>query len=324
MSRHGMPLLDSLDLLSRQAQGSALHDLIQGAALDVREGIPLSASLAMRFPSLPSYYAEMLLAAEESGAFDEILQKLESHLAREISLRRELISASLYPCFVSLISLITGLLVLSLVVPAFRDLFTEMGAPLPWITRLALALSDAAICSLVPTLFAVPLVVLLAKTSSGKRCILRALRSVPVYGAFLRRCALARLTGTLSALVGSGMPLARALKLASQSTGDEAQRAELLSFSDRIFEGEPLSRLLAASSHFPPELAAVAQLGESSGALDEVLLASSKLYESEARESASLLKASVEPLLVATIGVFVGGLMLAVYLPIFGLGGLAQ
>jgi type IV pilus assembly protein PilC len=324
LCHHGVPLPLALESLSIQPKSPNLQALLKSAALDLQEGIPLSQSLRSHCAALPRYYTEMLFAAEESGAFDDILSRLESHLDRELLLRRELIAASLYPCVVSLVSLTVGLLVLTLVVPSFRDLFAELDAPLPWVTRLALALSETATSLLVPILTAMPLIVALGITNVGKRFVLRSLQATPVYGRFLERCSLARVTGTIATLIGAGMPLSRSLELASHTAVGEGQSEDLKRFSHRIMDGEPLSRLLATSQRFPKELSCMAALGESSGALDETLLASSKLYESEARECAALLRACVEPMLVAGIGLFVGSLMLAVYLPIFGLGGLVQ
>jgi type IV pilus assembly protein PilC len=324
MSRNAIPLSDAIDVIALQAREPQATQVISDIAQELREGIRLSAALRSRPLAFPAYLPALIFAAEESGSLEEILARAESQLEQDIVLRRELLSASLYPCFALGASVVVAMLVLTTVVPAFRDVFAEFNAELPLVTQLALALSDIARAAIIPLLLGTGAVLLVARSGHGKAALQRRLQRVPIYGAFLARCSLARVTGTLATLLSCGLPLSHALNLVADLSANNSQRDELNRFSDEVFNGNPLSSLVRSSSHFSNELAGVVELGERSGSLDEVLGSWSLALQAEAREYAALLKASVEPLLVTTIGLFVGAIMVAVYLPIFGLGGLAQ
>lgn len=321
MTRHGIPLTAAFDLLAAQPQAPQFQQMLRDIANELQEGLRLSAAFKARRNLFPGYFPELIFAAEESGSLDELLAQIQSQLERDIALRRELLSASLYPCLVCAISLIVGLFVLAFVVPAFRELFAEFDAQLPLVTRAAFALSDAALAAAIPASLTACAGLFAAQTPRGKAVLSRVLLRIPVYGRFLSRCSFASITGILATVLSSGLPLSRALVFASHASAIDSQRAELKRFSIEVFEGKSLSRLIRSSSVFPPELAGVVETGEISGALDEVLRSLSRAFQEEARECSVVLKASVEPLLVAILGVFVGGLMLAVYLPIFELGG---
>ena len=320
MCRNGIPLPDAIDVLALQARVDHSNRIIREIAQELREGIRLSVALRARPRSFPSYLPELVFAAEESGSLEDILTRVEVQLKQDVSLRRELLGASLYPCFVLAVSVIVGLLVLTIVVPAFGDLFSEFDAELPLVTRLALGLSDVVTASVAPLGLGAGALLLAARSVGGKAVLHRLLKRIPIYGAFLTRCSLARVTGTLATLLGCGLPLSSALKIVAPLSGDDSQRDELNRFAAEVFDGQPLSSLIQNSNLFSNELAGVVALGESSGSLDEFLHSWSLALQAEAREYAGLLKASVEPLLVTSIGFFVGGLMVAVYLPIFGLG----
>lgn len=324
MARHGIPLPRALEVLGSQANKPWVALILRELASELREGIPLSSALRARSSLFPSHVPDLIFAAEESGSLETILGKVADQLEEDIALRREVLSASLYPCFVTVASVLVGLLVLVFVVPAFRDLFAEFGAELPLVTRMALWLSDAALACTAPAVAFACATVAAGRTRPGRAATARALRRVPVYGTFLARCSLARVTSTLATVLSCGLPLSRALELASRTAGSEEERTELARFSMEVFEGIPLSSLMQASSSFPRFVAALVELGEASGTLDDVLRSVSLTLQAEARDRAAVLKASVEPLLVSLIGLFVGGLMVAVYLPIFGLGALAQ
>ncbi len=314
----------ALDALAGQTRDQRLRGALHEISLELQEGVRLSEAFRARRQLLPSYFPDLLLAAEESGSMDEILRRIELQVEQDIALRRELLSASLYPCFVCLVASAVGLLVLLFVVPAFQELFAEFGAELPLVTRVALSLSKAAKVVMPLGICAAILSALGAQTMRGKATVRRVVQKIPVYGLFLSRSSLACITGTLATMVSCGLPLARALELVSHTAGSDALRDELQHFSSAVLEGLPLSVLVRGSTSFPPELWGVLEVGETSGALDEVLRSLSITFQAEARDYAAILKASVEPLLVSILGLFVGGLMVAVYLPIFGLGGLTR
>lgn len=324
MTRAGVPLQSALQHLSASERNAATRSLLLLLARDIGEGAPLSRALRERAPLLPPYYPEVILAAEEGGSLEAMLARLASQLEQEHQLRRELLAASLYPAFVLCASLIIGLIILTCVAPAFGDIFAEFGAELPWVTRAVLGASQLLSAHLLPIAIVFILIAAAfmqaAAMPAGREALRRAALAVPGYGSFLRSCSLARVTGVLATLAGAGVPLDAALELAAGASMSAEQGGELRRCASRVREGEQISGLLSMSTRLPPLVASFVALGEESGSLDEMLHSLSTIFHDEAREMAALLKASVEPILIAGIGSVVGLLILAVYLPIFDLG----
>lgn len=322
----GIPIVTALKSVRCRTSGNTLSTLIANVECDLESGLPLSEALSQRTTSLPPAYLYLLRAGEQSGSLPEVLQKMSIDLERRATLRREMLTAALYPLFVSLTSLIVGLIILTCIVPTFRDLYSDFGARLPMLTRVVLDLSEHIteywlLATFLLALIATSLVFSL-RTQRGSRILHRVVRRIPLYGPFLRSCALSQLNSTMSSLVKAGIGLPVTLELCALTLTDPEGRRELQRFSHETFGGSSLASLFQGSHHFPAEMSEMIALGESSGKLDAVLLTLSHLYASEAQEKATRLKAAVEPLLIVTVGLVVSVLLLAVYLPIFDLGGL--
>ena len=322
--RAGIPLSSALATLSSQSGREPLSQLLALISADITEGHTLSASLRRRNAAFPPYYIELIRAGEESGSLEQILERLAAHLQQELELRREMLHASLYPAFICVASLSIGIAVLVFVIPTFEELFADYNAPLPWITQAVLMLSRWALPLLAGGILATGAALLAAchftSRTSRRELALNMLQKIPLYGTFLSACSLSRLTGVLGTLLESGIPVATTLTLAAPAAGTRAMGEELCAFAQKVFEGSQLSSLFRSSRLFPDEVTHAVTLGEESGCLDEVLASLAELYQREARDSAAILHASVEPIFVATIGLIVGVLLLAVYLPIFDMG----
>jgi len=322
----GVPLVPALKSVRCRASGSTLSRLIANVEHDLESGLPLSEALGHRTTSIPTACLYLIRAGEQSGSLPEVLEKIRIDLERHSVLRREMFNAALYPLFVALTSLIVGLIILTCIVPTFRDLYSDFGARLPMLTRVTLKLSEHITQYWWLGIILLALIVaslgFFLRTQLGSHILHRVVRRIPLYGSFVRSCSLSQLNGTMSSLVKAGVGLPSTLELCSLTLTDRQAVRELQRFSHETLGGASLASLFQDSHHFPPEMSEMIAVGESSGKLDTVLSTLSSLYASEAQEKAARLKAAVEPLLIVTVGLVVSVLLLAVYLPIFDLGGL--
>ena len=323
--RSGVPLLDALGAITLQHGRTPLGHALSQVHQDIAGGRRLSTSLRERFRRLPEHYVELIYAGEESGSLGKVLERLGADLEHEHALRREVAQASLYPIFVSAASVLIGAAILAFIVPAFKELYADFGVELPALTRASLAASNALIGwwpIMLPTTAALGFALVGLVTSPRGTLLVRGTaQHLPLYGGFLRACALSRLTGALGTLIGAGIAIPSALALAAGAAPHRAARSELDRWSHMTLQGHSLSSLARSTLVFPPEMSHMISLGESSGRLEEVLGTLSGLYHREASEQAARIKVLIEPLLIALSGVIVGTLLLAVYLPIFELGG---
>ena len=319
----GLPLVESLEVLGAQEEDAGFRETILAVRAHVEGGVGLAAALA-RYPrAFDTLYVNMVAAGEAGGVLDVILQRLATYIETSVRLRAQVRAALTYPAAVVAIAAVVVAAVLWKVVPAFTSLFDGLGATLPLPTRVVMAASDG---------FAVVVPVLLLgggagalglrrfyRTPRGRRLVDGALLGAPAFGTVLRKVAVARFCRTLATLLSAGVPILDALEITARTAGNAVVEGAVLTARGSIESGEPVSAPLRKTRVFPLLVTQMIHVGETTGALDTMLARIAGFYEEEVDAAVAAMLALLEPLLIAFLGVVVGGIVLAMYLPIFDL-----
>jgi len=321
----GLALLEALDVLSEQSESVAMRKVSANVASGVRNGADLSAALESSGKTFGPLYVSMVRAGEASGQMDQILERLADHLEDGDKLRSELRSALTYPVVsLGLVVSITAFLLIG-VVPGFRDVFESLDSELPAITTAVLGLSDSIREQWLGCvgLLALPFLLLwlTKKTERGGELLDRASLRLPVIGEVLRQVALARFSRTFSTLIRAGVPILSALDIVADTAGNRAIARAVRACSTSVQSGNSLCEPLSKSSLFPPMVSRMVGIGERTGSLEALLEKIGEFYEGRVRATVSSLTSLIEPILIAVMGVLVGGVVLAVFLPILDIVG---
>jgi type IV pilus assembly protein PilC len=319
----GMPLVQSLDLLKRRVTSPAFRQVLDDVHEKVRSGTALSDAFAAHGSLFPSVYTASLLAGERSGNLDAVLRRFVEYTKIIATVKRKTVSALVYPAIlVSLAIVLVSIIVLK-VVPAFADFYSTFGAQLPLSTRVILAISDFLRSQFVLILATVGIAI--AATLSWVRqpgqqarfdhILLR----LPMLGQVARKFATSQMARTLATLLGGGLPLVNALDIAARSVGNRYMAAQLDIVSLRVREGQSFAAALEARHVFPEVAVKMAEVGESTGALQEMLNTVADFYDEEIATTMERFITLVEPVLLVFMGLVIAGLLLALYMPLFQL-----
>jgi type IV pilus assembly protein PilC len=319
----GMPLVQSLDLLKRRVESPLFRALLEDVHEKVRSGTAMSDAFASQGDLIPRVYTASLLAGERSGSLDTVLRRYVEYARVIATLRRKTISALVYPAI--LITLALGLvsLIILKVVPAFSDFYVSFGAQLPLVTRIIVGVSDVIRNQLVLILISLAALIaaaILWVKQPGQRARLdRAVLRVPLIGPIAAKFGTSQMARTLATLLGGGLPLATALEIASRSIGNQYMAAQLDIVNTRVREGESFASALEARGVFPEVAVKMAEVGESTGALQEMLNTVADFFDEEISTNMERFITLVEPALLVIMGVVIAGLLLALYMPLFQL-----
>jgi type IV pilus assembly protein PilC len=321
----GLPLVQALDLIARPARRGAISRVARGLARRISAGQSFASALAAYPAQFDRLYRELAAIGEVSGTLALVLARVVEHRERAAAQRRKLRAALAYPCAVLLLSIAVGAALLAFVVPTFQHVFESFGATLPGPTRAVIALSSVLLRSGPPTLAACGALWLIARrvirhVPHARTALDRAVLSIPWAGALVRAVAAARWARALGTLLTAGIPLADALHALSHVTGNVIFDAANTQIERRLRRGERLAHAMHAVGCFPAALVEPIAVAEESSALDAMLLDCATLAEREVEDKLALATACAEPLVVTVLGLAVGGLVIALYLPIIELG----
>ncbi|MBU1086988.1 MAG: type II secretion system F family protein [Candidatus Omnitrophica bacterium] len=321
MVNAGIPLVQSLDILSEQMDSITFRNVVTTIRSDVESGSSLSAALEKHPKVFSMLYTNMVRAGETSGMLDEILERLAGYLEKSGSLARKVKSAMVYPAVVSLMAVGITLVLLLKVIPTFKEIFASLGGTLPMPTQILINISDTlqayfiyCVALVVGVGFAVAKLV---QTPQGKLRFDQLKLGLPVFGPLLRKVAVARFSRTLSTLIRSGVPILGALEIVGKTSGNVVIEAAVESARVGIREGESISSPLAKSKAFPPMVTRMISVGEESGELEKMLTKIADFYEDQVDAAVSGLTSLIEPLIIAFLGIVVGSIVIAMFLPIF-------
>jgi type IV pilus assembly protein PilC len=325
MLKAGLPLVQGFDLTAQSLATGALRQRVVQLREAVAAGEPFSTALRRHPRDFGELYCNLIAAGEASGTLDVLLERLARHLEQAEALKARVGKALRYPLIVLTVALVVTALLLVKVVPAFAATFADLGAELPTLTRVVLRLSDLAQAwwpALLGAALSTALLLRMARQRSHRFhqwCERRVLQ-LPALGSVVKRAALARFCRTLATTFAAGLPLVEALNASAGATGNSVYRAAVLQARAELATGVRLSRALQQNPMFPPLLVQLVVVGEESGTLDTLLARCADIYEGEADALAETLTALLEPLIMAVLGMVVGTLLLALYMPLFQLG----
>ena len=321
MINAGLPLVQALDILAKQSENKALKDVTRAVVFDVESGHTVADALRKHPRAFTDLYVNMVAAGEAGGILDTILMRLATFLEKNDALVRKVKGAMIYPGVIMSVAAIAIVVLLLFVIPVFEKMFESVGMPLPLPTRVVISMSRflqsywwlviggfmAAGWSL-KKYYA---------TSDGKLAIDKMLLKMPVLGDVLRKSAVSRFTRTLGTLIGSGVSILDGLEITAKTAGNRVIQDAIMESRASIAGGETISAPLQKSQVFPPMVISMIAVGEQTGGLDEMLSKIADFYDEEVDAAVSGLLSLMEPVMIVFLGVVVGGMVVAMYLPIF-------
>jgi type IV pilus assembly protein PilC len=325
MINSGLTLLRSLSILAEQTSNKELARIVGEVRRDVERGSALSMALAKHPKAFSRLYVAMVRSGETGGSLDSVLLRLATTIEKQVELRRKVKSAMTYPVVVGVIVVLILIAMLIFVVPMFKGMYGDLNAKLPLPTLVLLAASN-----ILKKFF--PLVIVAAgfgvwslkryvKTPAGRRRYDVFKLHAPVFGQLAHKTALARFSRSLAALVRAGVPILDALEIVAETAGNTVVAEAVADTQSAVKSGESLARPLEAHPIFPPMVVQMIAVGEETGALDELLEKIADFYDSEVEATVDALTSLIEPLLIVVMGVAVGGMVIALYMPMFSIIG---
>ena len=325
----GLPLVQCLEILAQQQENKNFQMVLTQTRQDVEEGSTLAAAMARHPKTFDSLFVNMIEAGEAGGILDLILQRLSSYIEKIVKLRRDVVSAMIYPAAVIVIAIAVIAVIMVFVIPSFQNIFTGLlgpGEQLPLPTRVVVGISEflAGIGGLL--ILGVIVAVVLAlrfyyKTPGGHRNIDALLLKVPIVGGILRKIAVARFSRTLSTLLSSGVPILQSLEITARTAGNMILEEAINKVRAGVERGESVVEPLKATEVFPNMVSQMIAIGEQTGALDAMLGKIADFYEQEVDSAIASLLTLIEPVMIGFLGVTIGSIVIAMYLPLFTLIG---
>ncbi|HEY8413798.1 MAG TPA: type II secretion system F family protein [Pyrinomonadaceae bacterium] len=325
----GLPLVQCLEILAQQQDNKYFQRILLQVRQDVEEGSTLAAAMARHPRVFDQLYANMVEAGETGGILDLILQRLSTFIEKIVKLKRDVISAMIYPAAVILLAVVAVAVIMIVVIPQFQQIFLGLlgpGEQLPLPTRIVVGISNflaswgglALLLVIIGTAIAVRFYY---KTPAGRKNIDRLMLKIPILGDICRKISVARFSRTLSTLLSSGVPILQSLDITARTSGNVIIEEAITKVRAGVERGESFVDPLKATEVFPHMVAQMVGIGEQTGALDAMLGKIADFYEAEVDAAIANLLTLIEPLLIGFLGVTIGAIVIAMYLPLFTLIG---
>ncbi len=319
----GLSVVRSLGILAAQVENPELARVLNEVRLDLEHGSSLSVACAKHPKVFSHLFCTLVQAGEIGGNLDEVLANLANTIEKQAQLNRTIRSAMTYPAVVLSVMLVIFTAMIVFIVPVFQHLFTSLGGKLPFPTRVLIAVSNVVTSVWVLLLIAIVVggIIGLRKwisTPEGRRKWDKLILKPPVFGSLFHKVALARMTGTLASLIGSGVPILESLDICADVSGNRTVGDVLLEAKNGVREGRPLADPLREHEDvIPPLVVQMIEVGEQTGALDGMLKKVGEFYDQEVEVTVANLTALLEPLLTVFMGAMVGAMVICLYLPMF-------
>ena len=328
MINSGLPLVQALDILATQSENPVLQEVTRQVVFDVESGHTVADALAKHPNAFTDLYVNMVAAGEAGGILDTILLRLATFMEKNDALVRKVKGAMIYPAVILSVAFGAVVILLVVVIPTFQTMFESAGVALPLPTRIVIVMSEflqrfwwvviAVVAALVVSLQRY------YKTPDGHLVIDRILINAPVLGDMLRKSAVSRFTRTLGTLISSGVSILDGLEITAKTAGNRVVSDAIMESRASIAGGDTIAAPLAKSQVFPPMVISMISVGEQTGGLDEMLGKIADFYDEEVDAAVSGLLSLLEPVMVVFLGVVVGGMVVAMYLPIFDMINMVQ
>ncbi|MEQ8663137.1 MAG: type II secretion system F family protein, partial [Gammaproteobacteria bacterium] len=325
MMSSGVPLVQSFEIVGRGHENKAMQDLIMAIKSDVEAGGSLNEALGKHPRQFNELYINLVTAGEQAGILEDILHKLATYMEKTEALKSKIKGAMFYPIAVVVVAFVITCILMIFVIPQFQDLFAGFGADLPALTQIVIDMSKwfqaywyVLIGGIIATV--VGIVMLMRRSVRFAHFVDRLLLKIPVLGDILNKSAIARFARTLSTMFAAGTPLVEAMTSVAGACGNIVYYEATMKMRDEIATGTQVQAAMRDSGVFPNMVIQMVAIGEESGALDQMLAKVADWYEQEVDDAVDSLTSLLEPIIMAVLGVLIGGLVVAMYLPIFKMG----
>ena len=321
----GLPIIQCLDILYSQQGNATFKKMLKEIKESVEGGATLAEALK-KFPKqFDSLFVNMIAAGEAGGILDGILRRLAAYMEKAAKLKAQVKGAMTYPIVTLIIAVVVLAVILVFVIPVFEEMFADFGGELPLPTQIVVAMSDMVKSKIVYIIIGLFLFIIAFKkfygTEKGREVVDKLLLKIPVFGDLLRKVAVAKFTRTMGTMLSSGVNILEALDIVAKTAGNKTVEKAIYSVRKGIAEGRTMADPLAESGVFPSMVCQMISVGESTGALDAMLGKIADFYDEEVDQAVENLTALIEPFMLVFLGVTIGGLVVAMYLPIFKMAG---
>ncbi|MFT5881238.1 MAG: type IV pilus assembly protein PilC [Moritella sp.] len=325
MLNAGVPLVQSLEIISRSNENPTMRNLIGEVAAEVSTGTPLSDTLRKHPLYFDDLYCDLISAGEQSGSLDSIYDRISTYKEKAEALKSKIKKAMFYPAMVVAVATVVTLILLLYVIPQFKAIFASFDAELPAFTLVVLSVSDFVRqfwYLVIGILFGIPFLYLRANKRSLKvrHSTERSVLKIPAIGPIMHKGAMARFARTLSTTFAAGIPLVDALTSAANASGNIVYKNAVMEIRNEVIAGLQMHIAMRSSNMFPDMVTQMVMIGEESGSLDDMLAKVATIYEQQVDDAVDGLTSLIEPMIMVVLGVIIGGLVIAMYLPIFKMG----
>ena len=321
----GLPLVQCLDILSNQQENSTFKKILLKVKEDVESGSTFADALGKHPKAFNELYVNLVAAGEVGGILDTILNRLAAYIEKALKLKKQVKSAMTYPTTIISIAFVVIAVILVFVIPAFEKMFADFGGALPMPTQVVINLSNFIQDYILVIIGGIVVSIAAFKkfyaTKRGREIVDDLALKAPVFGILIRKVSVAKFSRTLSTMISSGVPILDGLEIVEKTAGNRTVEKAIGQVRISISEGKTIAEPLKESGVFPPMVCQMIEVGEQAGALDTMLSKIADFYDDEVDDAVGNLTAMMEPLLMLFLGTTVGGLVIAMYLPIFKLAG---
>ncbi len=325
MMKAGVPLLQSFDIVMRGAANPSLQRLLSEVKADIEKGSSMSQAFARHPKYFDTLFCNLVQAGEQAGILEGILDRLATHKEKILAIKGKIKSALFYPAAVIVVGFVVTAAIMIFVVPAFKELFSSFGADLPAPTLIVMAISDFFVANWYLIFGAIGgaiygFIQTLKRSKPLQRFVDKIMLRLPIFGAVIEKATLARWARTLSTMFAAGVPLVEALESVGGASGNQLYVEATEKIRADVAMGTGLMVAMQSTGRFPNMVLQMTAIGEESGALDSMLGKVADFYEAEVDDAVAALSSLIEPLIMVVLGVLIGGLVIAMYLPIFQMG----
>jgi type IV pilus assembly protein PilC len=324
MINAGVPILQTLDIMHKQEKNKPLKTAIKGILTDVGEGKTVAESLA-KHKGFDKLYCNLVKAGEAAGILDTILTKLTIHIEKQERIKSQIKSAMTYPAIVVVIGFAVIYAMMVFIVPKFQEMINDTGQQMPWLTQMVINVSEFMQKFSVHIVFGFMGIIYafktFLKTPSGKIIFDNTMMKLPLFGGIIIKGSLCTFTRTLATMLSSGVPLTDSLTVCIDTIENSVVQKDLQVVKDKVIQGKTMSEPILRISYFPPMVAQMVKIGESTGTLDNMLEKVSEIFEQEVTELVGSMTKLIEPVVMVVLGGIVAVVLIAMYLPIFMSGG---
>lgn len=321
----GLPIISCLDILFAQQENKTFKKILKDIKESVESGSTLAESLRKYPKEFDNLFVNMMAAGEAGGILDIILQRLSSYMEKAARLKAQVKGALTYPIITLIIAFVVLAVILVFVIPVFQQMFADFGGQLPVFTQMVVTASEVVKSNIIAIIVAIAVFIFALrwfyKTKRGEIIIDDLLLKLPVFGILIRKVAVAKFTRTMGTMLTSGVAILDALDIVAKTSGNKTIERAIYDVRSAISEGRTMADPLSESGVFPTMVCQMIAVGESTGALDDMLIKIADFYDQEVDQAVENLTSLIEPFMLVFLGVTIGGLVIAMYLPIFKMAG---